>query len=446
MLLSTALALQTEEVVALVGAGGKTTAMARLARELVPLRPVISSTTTHLALAESSMAPAHLVVASAGDLERLGPLLRAHRHVLVTGPEMAGQGKWSGLTPELFSRMMELVRGAGVTVLVEADGARGLPLKAPEFHEPALPREATQLVALAGLDGLGRILDAESVHRAPRFAQWALASMGSTITPLMIARALTHPASYPKSVRSGMTFSIVLNKAEGDEAVAEGRATARAALQSSSLRRVAIANLTRDHPVRECRVRMAGIILAAGAASRMGSNKLLLPVRGEPMLQHVVNVAREHVQEVIVVLGAQHAQIEAAIDLRGTRVVSNPAWRDGQSTSLRAGLEAVGDSCGAGIFFLGDQPNVPGAMLDRMLDAHAKTLAPIVAPRHAGRRANPVLFDRVTWDDLRRVAGDEGGRGLFNEYRAEWVDWPDPRAFADIDTPDDYRGIQSPKE
>ncbi len=444
MLLSTALALQADEVVAFAGAGGKTTGMARLARELMPLGPVISSTTTHMALAESSIAPAHLVVGSDADLEGLGPLLREHRHVLVTGSELAGLGKWGGLTAELFSRMIELVRGAGVTVLVEADGARGLPLKAPEDHEPALPREATQLIVVAGLDALGRSLDANSVHRVSRFAQWAQAPEGSLVTPIMIARALTHPLSYPKALRPGMTYSIVLNKAASDEAVTGGRAIACAALQSPSLRRVALANLAQVDAVRECRVRTAGIILAAGGASRMGSNKLLLPVRGVPMLDHVVNAAREHMQEVIVVLGAGQAEIEAAIDLHGTRVVSNPAWRDGQSTSLRAGLAALSDSCGAAVFFLGDQPNLPGQMIDRMLDLHASTLAPIVAPRHAGRRANPVLFDRVTWNDLRRVTGDEGGRRLFDQYQAEWVDWPDPLAFTDIDTPDDYRAIQSP--
>jgi molybdenum cofactor cytidylyltransferase len=162
------------------------------------------------------------------------------------------------------------------------------------------------------------------------------------------------------------------------------------------------------------------------------------------MIQHAER--REHMQEVVVVLGAEQAKIEAATDLRGTRVVANPAWRDGQSTSLRAGLEAVSHSCAAAVFFLRDQPNVPGEMLERLMDLHASTLAAIVSPRHAGRRANPVLFDRVTWNDLRRVSGDEGGRRLFDRYRAEWVEWPDPLAFTDVDTQDDYRRVQFPED
>jgi molybdenum cofactor cytidylyltransferase len=269
MLLSAALALRTGEVVAIAGAGGKTAAMACLARELLPLGPVISTTTTHLALAEKSIAPAHLIVTNAGDLEGLGPLLRDHRHVLVTGAELAGQGKWSGLSPDRFSRLIELVYGAGVTVLVEADGARGLPLKVPDDHEPAIPREATQMVVVAGLDALGRCLDAQTVHRAPRFAEWLHVSAGEVITPVMVARALTHSSSYPKVLRPGMAFSMVLNKADTGAVELLGRDVARAALQSPHLQRVVIASLAQEDPVRECRVRTAGIILAAGGASRM---------------------------------------------------------------------------------------------------------------------------------------------------------------------------------
>jgi len=442
MQLTAALGLHPGEIVALVGAGGKTTAMARLARELGSFGPVVSTTTTHLALSERSIAPSHFIFDDDTKLEELGPLLREYRHVLVTGPALPALGKWSGLTAGSFSRLCELLQGAGVTLLVEADGARGLSLKAPDQHEPAVPREATQLVVLAGLDALGRPLNAETVHRVSRFMESAEAAAGGIITPGVLARGLTHVSSYAKVARRGMGFSIVLNKADTDEARQLGREAAAQLLHSPVVCRVVVASLLEDEAVYEARVRMGGVVLAAGDASRMGANKLLLPLRGRPILEHALEVARAHTHEVVVVLGADGSAIAGAVDLAGTRVVSNPAWREGQSTSLRAGLEALAPTCGAALFFLGDQPNVPGALVDRLIELHARTLSPIVAPRHAGRRANPVLFDRATWDDLKRVRGDEGGRGLFDRHPVTWVDWDDPEAFADVDTLEDYRRLQ----
>jgi len=441
--LAAALDLRAGEVVALVGAGGKTTALGCLASDLLAFGPVVSSTTTHLALSETRLAPHHLILGDASRLAELGELLRVHRHVLVTGPPLPHEGKLAGLTADQFSRLAEVVKGAGITILVEADGARGLPVKVPERHEPAVPREATHIVVMAGLDALGRTLDAATVHRAERFAEFAESSPGETITSGNFARALTHPQSYPKVCRPATRFSIVLNKADTDQARETARHIAAALLKSPLVERVVIAALAGDEPVSESRVRMAGIVLAAGEASRMGRNKLLLPFRGRPILQHVVDSAREQTHEVIVVLGAGEEAIRQGVDLARVRMVSNLDWREGQSSSLRAGLAAVGSTCGAAVFFLGDQPGLPGELVGALMDRHARTLASVVAPRHAGQRANPVLFDRSTWSELSQVTGDQGGRALFDRYPVEWVEWEHPADFADVDTDEDYRHLMS---
>ncbi len=376
-------------------------------------------------------------------MDELGELLRAHRHVLVTGPAMPHEGKVAGLSLDQFSRLMELVHGAGIAVLVEADGARGLPIKVPDRHEPAVPREATYVVVLAGLDALGRRLDEATVHRVSRFEEFAATQSGEMITPETLARALTHPHSYPKVARPGVRSSVLLNKADSEPRLELGRQTAAALLTGGAVyERVLVACLRDADPVSECHVRTVGIILAAGEGRRMGGKKLLLPYRGRPILQHVVDVARRVMHEVVVVFGADQAAILGAVDLEGVRVVSNPAWREGQSTSLRAGLLAVGPSCGAAVFFLGDQPGIPPALVSALMARHSRTLAPIVAPRTAGQRANPGLFDRSTWAELSLVTGDQGGRSLFDRFPVEWVEWSHPEDFADVDTTEDYRRLK----
>jgi len=121
-------------------------------------------------------------------------------------------------------------------------------------------------------------------------------------------------------------------------------------------------------------------------------------------------------------------------------VVRNEDWQKGQSTSMKAGLRASASGTQAALFVLGDQPHLPADLLHQLLDAHRRTLAPIVAPRHKGQRGNPVIFDCQCFPELMSVTGDTGGRPLFERYRdqVEWVE-ADENVFLDIDVPGSSR-------
>ncbi len=98
----------------------------------------------------------------------------------------------------------------------------------------------------------------------------------------------------------------------------------------------------------------------------------------------------------------------------------------------------------AAVFLLADQPQIPAELVRMLVDTHAATLSPLVAPRVNGRRANPVLFGILTFPDLLALSGDTGGRLLFTEpthYPIAWVDWPDDRILLDVDTLDDYNHL-----
>jgi molybdenum cofactor cytidylyltransferase len=189
---------------------------------------------------------------------------------------------------------------------------------------------------------------------------------------------------------------------------------------------------------------IAGVVLAAGASSRLGRPKQLLPFRGRPLLEATLaRVAAAQLDEVVVVLGGSAAEILAQVELHGARPVVNPDYRAGQSTSLRVGLAAVEDRAEAVVFILGDQPLQSAPVIDALIDTHRRTGAPIVVPSYGGARGNPVLFARVTYPLLHGLTGDQGARPLLRAradlVREVPVDAPAPPA--DIDTWDDYRAV-----
>ena len=187
---------------------------------------------------------------------------------------------------------------------------------------------------------------------------------------------------------------------------------------------------------------MAGIVLAAGGSRRLGQPKQLVEFRGRPLVWHAVRVGLEAgLSPLVVVIGAAGEQIRRALEGESVVVIDNPTWEAGQSSSVRAGLSSVEPGIEAAIFLLADMPLMEAELVRQVVRTHRTTLAPLVAPRVAGRRANPVLFDRVTFPDLHQLTGDQGGRSLFDRYPAAWVEGSES-AMLDLDTPEDLQRLR----
>jgi len=183
---------------------------------------------------------------------------------------------------------------------------------------------------------------------------------------------------------------------------------------------------------------ISAVVLAAGRSERMGTPKLLLPLAGRSLLQHVMDHVRgSRCQEIIVVLGEAADRVGA--EARGDRVrlVVNDRYREGMGTSLAAGIQALAPACDAAVIVLGDQPCVTGAMIDALIDAHRRSGKPLVASRYGSVVGVPTLITRALFPDARRLAGDEGARSLIRRYPdlVEEVVLP-PSAAADVDTPE----------
>jgi len=426
--------------VAFIGAGGKTTAMFRAAGGLPS---ALLTCTAHLAVEQLSLADDHFFEADIADIENL-PASRT----LVTGPVDGAAGRILGVSSETLKRLHALSKARRIPLFIEADGSRHFPVKAPALHEPPIPEFADTVVVVAGLSALGQPLTPETVHRPQIFADLAGLRPGERITPETLARVLLHPRGGLKNIPAGARRVALLNQADTPELQALARRMAATLLPVYDA--VLIGRLQPagedaadfHPPVFAVHEPIAAVVLAAGSSQRFGRPKQLLAWRGRPLVWHAARRAVEAgLHPVTVVCGDECAQIRRALRDLPVVVVHNPDWTQGQSTSVRAGLEAVSAQSGGILFLLADQPQIPVLLLRFLVEEHARTLAPIIGPLFDGRRGNPVLFDALTFDDLRHLTGDTGGRALFSRYPPRWISWLDERPRLDIDTPDDYRRL-----
>jgi len=221
-----ALALGQREMIALVGAGGKTTALLLLARELVALgRRVIVTTTTAMRECElDGLGPvvmerdATALTARLRDVLARGPIAAAAR-----GP--APDGKVAGLDLEAADALWRA--DLSDHVLVEADGSRGRPFKAFAPHEPQLPASTTTIIQMAGLDALGRPLDDDVVHRAELLADTLQLPLGATVTPRVFADGLALQIERLRAADGRVRIVTVLNKIDACTDQGEAMALAR---------------------------------------------------------------------------------------------------------------------------------------------------------------------------------------------------------------------------
>lgn len=186
--------------------------------------------------------------------------------------------------------------------------------------------------------------------------------------------------------------------------------------------------------------RVSALVLAGGQSRRMGAiNKLLATVDGVPMvLATVRRIIAAGVDEVVVVTGHESQRVKDALAGESVRVVHNPHYDQGLSTSMVAGIAALGDDVDAALVCLGDMPRVTPRHVQRLLAAfdpiEGRT---ICVPTFNGKRGNPVLWDRRYFQDMCAVRGDVGARHLIGEYEDAVceVAMDDAGVLFDIDSP-----------
>jgi molybdenum cofactor cytidylyltransferase len=420
--------------IAFVGAGGKTTALFKLARESAV--PALVTATTHLGAWQTDSADSHIIARNVADWDdsRIQPV------TLVTGPIGSDQ-RTQPVPEDVLLRLRDTSLANEWPLLIEADGSRQKPLKAPASTEPQIPEFVEIVVVVVGMLGLRRSLSNDSVHRPEIFARLAGLPLGALITPQAIGKALLHPDGGLKGIPMRARRIALLNQADTPSLQAQASQISKAI--SAGFEATLVASL-RSNTVHAVHEPCAGVVLAAGDATRFHAPKQLLPWQGEPLVRTVAATALQAgLTPVIVVTGAAADQVEGCLENLPVLVARNENWRDGQSSSLRAGLALVPPAAGSAVFLLADQPHVAPEVIHALVEAHVAGLPSIVAPLIQGnRRGNPVLFDRRVFPDLASLRGDVGGRAIFSKHQVVSLPWHDESLLADIDTPEDYRRLR----
>lgn len=192
--------------------------------------------------------------------------------------------------------------------------------------------------------------------------------------------------------------------------------------------------------------RVAVLVLAAGRSTRMGGpNKLLAETGGTSLVVHAVRSAlASQAVEVVVVVGHMADQVREAVEQAvpatpRLRFVANPDFADGLSTSVRAGIAALGSHIDAAVVQLGDMPGVSAALLDRLMAAFSPVEGrAICVPTSGGKRGNPVLWARRFFSEMAQLSGDSGAKHLIGEHDdlVCEVEMQGDAVLTDIDTPE----------
>ncbi|HED24233.1 MAG TPA: putative selenium-dependent hydroxylase accessory protein YqeC [Firmicutes bacterium] len=432
-------------VISFYGAGGKTSLIKGLAAEISACgQKVLITTTTKIFIP-----PGIPLILGSNEEQILRKLEEHYRHsaIAVLASAVLPSGKLKGIAPaavELIRRKLNL------TVLVEADGAGRLPLKGHLQYEPVIPEKSDLIIPVIGADALGKALDHRTAHRADILAASIGVSEGTVINEEILARIFKYLKTAGRQQARHSRVVPVINKADlldapgktawrTAEKIEPGEAgeimLITAALDEDPVKFVL--NFRHGHPS----VMVNSVILAAGTSSRMGRDKLLLPFGGETVLGHTLKqIKQSGIGDPIVVVRPEQC-LTGMLEEKGYRFVINEDYRSGIAGSLKAGMKAV-DSCSQAILFaLADQPLIPPALYRQIIDKYMKNFKPVTCPCYAGKRGNPVIFDRRTWPSLMKLQGDSGGREILKTIPPSEIDYltVDTKSILmDIDTEEDY--------
>jgi len=189
------------------------------------------------------------------------------------------------------------------------------------------------------------------------------------------------------------------------------------------------------------------VILAAGASTRMGTPKQLLPYGEHTLLSHTVEVAIASIcHPIIVILGAYAEQIRPVISQYPIQILENTRWNEGMSSSIQVGIQALdkaSEKPDAVVVTLCDQPFISTQLINQLVETYFTTEKPIIASEYAGTLGVPTLFSSSFFPNLMDLKGAAGAKKIIEKYSDRVFSIPFLEGTVDIDTPEEYNQLQN---
>lgn len=445
--------VQPGDIIAFVGAGGKTSLMLTLAEELFNAGSKIAVTaTTKMGKGEYSEHSEVIVEYDIADISKLimkvlDVLSKKRIPLLFSGVD-EDHNRLLGLGPSTVDRLANVVDN----LLIEADGGRGKPFKIPRTHEPVVPECVNKLCIVVGADAIGQPVDDENFYNADGMAKLG-ARRGELLTPALLRRLLFHPSGYLRYKTDNRKIFLLLNKCDDLDKVNNTEDITQE-LFHNSVEKIILTS-TQTFPsvkliVDNSNKKISGVILAAGESTRFAGPKQCADIEGRTLLAHVTNLALESkLDEIIIVVGYKKKDVIKSLGelLNNERltIVENLEYKSGMSTSLKASLKVLHDRTDAIMFILGDQPKITQGILDKLIDAYkysnAQLCMPMINTSCGKRHGHPIIIGRKLYPELLQIIGDIGAREVVKKYRqyAKLVELDDSSSQFQINTKDDLR-------
>lgn len=423
-------------LVAFCGGGGKSSLMFALAAQLAGR--VLITSTTRMSSAQVANAAGSIpaVIYDYSDLPSVNHMA-AEKVILYSGTLSAE--KVSGIpieSPQLLLETFDFV-------LVEADGARMLPIKAPATHEPAMPQGTSLVVPVIGIDSINQPIQKTS-HRPEILSRLLGKSLNDKLTVQDLARALIDKQGGLKLVPDDARVIPAINKVQTDKQLMAAREIAKRALLEPRIEQVLISQAHAAVPVKEVHKRVTGVILAAGQAARMGRSKQLLPWANTTILGQTINqVKQSAVLDTLVVAGHDAPAVMQIASAASVSSILNPRYAQGEMlSSLQAAVSQLNPEISAVLVLLADQPMIEPQTIDQLLHAYWQGQGTLIAPQYDGRRGNPVLIARRHFAELLQLPPGSAPRDLLKRHKVFLVAIDTPTVLQDIDSPQDYEQLK----
>ncbi len=427
------------DVVAFIGAGGKTSAMIGLGYELLDKDWRVLATTTR-AIDEEQLQLMPYAMPYTTDPTIISSALSEHGFVFVY--DSIRNGKVYGPAIEWTRQVLDTIDSD--VMLIEADTADGRPLKAAFHDEPHIPLEASLVVPIASLAALDKPLDENHIYNPQAMIEKYGYYEGSNVRSAWIAQILRDDELGLRGIPEKARVVVFVNQTpESGYLRGRARLIAKLVLQSKRVNSVALGSVRGANPVYELQRSVGAIVLAAGQASRMGQAKVLLPwTKQHSILEHIIHqLIRARVEHINVITGWYADEVKKQAKAMGAKPVHNRAYKTGEMvSSLKAGLRAMPDNVAAALVVLGDQPRIQPKVIYQVLKAYAEGQGDLIAPGYKTRRGHPILIARKYWSEILELRNYQSPRDVINAHADEmtYIEVNTDSVLRDVDTPEDY--------